>query len=212
MSRLKKDHLDIVNKFQGDERKLATSLLTKYLNDYSIENISDINTLKEVIYYEIIQNRLQAKLNEFATQKTIPIQLVNVMHENSEAILKLKNSLGLFAEKEKKNEFDSLKSLKKRFQVWLKENALTRHLVCPHCSKMVLLKMKTDIWDSQKHPFFPRDKVLCSDHLMTLYKQNKLSREDIAKVLEVSPDYVSWLLNKWKTYFDIQQENKSDVV
>ncbi len=192
---LTKDHKEIVNKFKGEERKQALSLLEKYFKDYSIESVSDINTLKEIIFYEIIQYRLQDKLNDFAESKTIPIQLVNVMHENSEAIIKLKNSLGLFADKEKKSEYDVLKHLKRRFSVWLNENQASRTLVCPHCSKMVLLKMKTDIWESQKHPYF-RDRVIYNKVLIQLYHDQKITKKDLAGVLETSEDYIDWVINK----------------
>jgi len=192
---LTKDHKDIINKFKGEERKQAQGLLEKYFKDYSIESVSDINTLKEIIFYEIIQYRLQDKLNEFAASKTIPIQLVNVMHENSEAIIKLKNSLGLFADKEKKTEYDVLKHLKRRFQVWLGENQASRTLICPHCSKMILLKMKTDIWESQKHPYF-KDRVIYNKVLFQLYHDQKITKKDLAGVIETSEDYISWVIDK----------------
>ena len=130
---LKSEYKDIVNKFKGEEKKVVENLLEKYLRDYSIETISDVNTLKEVIYYEVIQHRLQDKMNELAENKTIPIQLVNVMHENSDAIIRLKNSLGLFESKEKDDK-DVLNLLKKRFKVWLAENQGSRTLTCPHCN------------------------------------------------------------------------------
>jgi len=192
---LTKEHKDIVNKFQGAEKKIASTLVEKYLKDYSIETISDINTLKEVIYYEIIQYRLQDKLNDFATQKTIPIQLVNVMHENSEAIIKLKNSLGLFSNKEKKTNYDVLKHLKKRFSLWLEENQASRTLICPHCSKLVLLKIRTKEWEAQKHPFF-KDRVIYNKALFDLYHSKKISKKDVADILETSEDYIDWVIEK----------------
>lgn len=202
---LTKDHKEIVNKFKGEEKKQALSLLEKYLKDYSIESVSDVNTLKEILFYEIIQYRLQDKLNDFAESKTIPIQLVNVMHENSDAIIKLKNSLGLFADKEKKTEYDVLKHLKRRFQVWLDENQASRTLVCPHCSKMILLKMKTDIWESQKHPYF-YDRVIYNKVLFQLYHDKKINKKDLAGVLETSEDYIDWVINK------IEKVNNGPVV
>jgi len=209
---LTKEHKDIIEKFKGDERKLASNLIERYLKDYSIESVSDLNTLKEVIYYEIIQCRLQDKLNEFADSKTIPIQLVNVMHENSDAIIRLKNSLGLFADKEKKTEYDVLKHLKRRFSVWLNENQGSRTLVCPHCSKMVLLKIKTDAWTSQKHPFF-KDRILYNEHLFKLYRANTITKKDLATILETSEDYIDWILEKVeKAYGDGQGSPEGKVL
>jgi len=201
---LSKEHKDIIGKFQGDEKKLAGNLIERYLKDYSIESVSDLNTLKEVIYYEVIQTRLQDKLNEFAQSKTIPIQLVNVMHQNSDAIIRLKNSLGLFADKEKKTEYDVLKHLKRRFGVWLKENQGSRTLICPHCSKMIMLKIKTDAWEAQKHPWF-KDRVLYNEHLFKLYKTQVITKKDLATILETSEDYIDWVLEKVEKVFGSEQ-------
>lgn len=183
------------------EKKLASALLASYLKDYTIETIADRNTLKEIIYLEVNQIRLQEKLNEFFDQKTktVPIDLIEIIHKNSDAIIKLKNTLGLNKSKEAKKEaYDVLQHLFQRAEKWRAENQGSRTLVCPHCSKMVLLKIRTTFYDTQKHPFF-KDKILYNAHLIKLYTENKLSRDDVAKVLEVSPDYVDWLVEKvWK--------------
>jgi len=186
---------DIVDKFKGDEKVIAESLLDRYLRDYSLETTSDVNTLKEVIYYEVIQQRLQQKLNSFADNQSVPIQLVEIMHKNSDVIVKLKNTLGLFAEREKKTEYDVLAHMKRRFKVWLNENQASRTLACPHCGKMMMLKLKTEAWEAMKHPFF-RDKVLYNYHLIKLYQESKITRDDVSKVLECSPDYVDWVITK----------------
>lgn len=202
---------DIVDKFKGDEQKLANNLLERYLKDYSIESTSDINTLKEVIYYEVIQQRLQQKLNDFAANASVPAQLVDMMHKNTDIIIKLKNTLGLFAEKEKKTEYDVLSHMKRRFKTWMHENQATRTLVCPHCSKMIMLKMRTEAWESQKHPFF-RDKILYNHHLIKLYQESKISRDDVGKVLQCSPDYVDWVIQKIERekQLDGQQEQSQE--
>ena len=196
-------YTDIIDKFKGPESDLAASLLEKYLKEYAIESVSDINTLKEVIYYEVVQTRFQLKLNDFSDNKSVPIQIVEIMHRNSDMIVKLKNSLGLFAEKEKRTEYDVLQHLKRRFKTWLNENQGSRTLSCPHCGKMILLKIRTDVWESQKHPFF-RDKVLYNHHLIQLYKQQRLSKEDVAKVLECSPDYVEFITER------VEKESRRD--
>jgi hypothetical protein len=188
----------LVSKFKSaSEKAQARSLLKRYLEDYSIETVSDRNTLKEVIYLEVVQTRLQDKLNEFHERdsKAIPIQLVEIIHKNSKIIIELKNALGLNKAKEKKSSYDAFDHLKKRFKKWREENQASRTLICPHCAKMVLLKIRTDIWEAQKHPFF-KDKILYNKYLMELYRSNKISKEDVARVLECSPDYIDWLIDK----------------
>jgi len=188
-----KEYKDIVEKFTGDEKKIAQSLLEKYLRDYKIETIADVNTLKEVIFYEVIQDRLQNKLNSFSGNQSVPIQLLSSMHGNSDKILSLKERLGLT--KERAKGYDALKHLQKRFRAWMEENQASRTLTCPHCAKMILLKIRTEAWEAQKHPFF-KDKVLYNKYLMELYHKGTVTKEDVAKVLECSPDYVLWLVEK----------------
>jgi len=192
---------DVTSMFSDKkEIKQGRELLGKYLEDYTIEAISDKNTLKEVIYLEIIQQRMQEKLNEYYKKdsKAVPIQLVEIIHKNSEAILKLKSSLGLNKSKDKTNSVDALAMLKTRFQQWLKDNQATRTIICPHekCGQMIMLKMRTEMWDAQRHPFF-KDRILGNKHLIKLYQNKLISKSDVAKVLEVSDDYVDWLVDKW---------------
>ncbi len=197
-----KSGIDMVSMFTNrKEIKKARILLEKYLGDYTIESISDKNTLKEVIYLEIVQQRLQEKLNEYYDKdsKAVPIQLVETIHKNSEAILKLKTSLGLNREKDQRSSVDILSIMKVRFQQWLKQNQASRTLLCPHenCGQMIMLKMRTEEWEAQKHPFF-KDRILGNVHLVKLYQDRTITKEDVAKVLETSDDYIDWLIDTWQ--------------
>ncbi len=180
------------------ERKIAKELLDKYLEDYVIESIADKNTLKEIIYYEVVQIRLQDKLNELYKSNTaVPMNMIDVMHKNSDVIIKMKGVLGVNKSKnEQETPYDAFSHLKERFKKWLVQNQGSRTLVCPHCSKMILLKIRTEIWESQKHPFF-MDKILANKHLIAMFIEKKLTRDDVAKILETSPDYIDWLVERW---------------
>ena len=202
--------IDIAVLFQNkDEAKKAKELLTKYLSDYSIETIAEKNTLRELIYLEIVQSRLQEKLNEYYEKdsKAVPIQLIEVIHKNSDAILKLKDSLGLGKDKNKRSAYDALQHLLRRAKKWREENQASRTLSCPHCGKMILLKIRTEMWEAQKHPFF-KDKVLYNEHLFKMLNEQKVSKEDVAKVLECSPDYISWVIEKIQGKNEEQQRSK----
>ena len=196
------------------ETKRGRELLEKYLSDYAIEAISDKNALKEVIYLEIVQTRLQEKLNGYYKKdsKAVPIQLIEVIHKNSEAILKLKASLGLNREKQKSSAIDALAILKIRFKQWLSQNQGTRTLVCPHkkCGKMIMLKIRTTAWIAQKHPYF-RDRILANKHLTKLYMDKVLTREDVAKILDSSTDYIDWVVERWAQNKAVKEEQKVNI-
>jgi hypothetical protein len=89
-----------------------------------------------------------------------------------------------------------LEQLRKKFVLWEKENQASRTFVCPCCSKMLMLHVKPDVWEVQEHKFF-RDKILCNEHLVKLFKENKITKEDVALILGTSPQYVLWLIEKW---------------
>ena len=69
--------------------------------------------------------------------------------------------------------------------------------------RIILLRIRTDIWEAQKHPFF-KDNRLYNKHLFKLLETDIITKEDVAKVLEVSEDYVDWMVEKIK-------ENKQKV-
>ena len=192
--------VDITGKFKDkDEGKLAQVLLDRYLKDYELESVSDSNTIQEVIYYEVLQTRLQDKINELYANnvKAIPYDMVGIMHKNSETIIKLKSTLGLNrSSKDKLVGYDAYDHWRKRHEVWLSQNQAGRTIKCPHCEQFVLLKMRTDVWEAQKHPFF-QDNIVWNAHLMAhLGKTVYIDEKFVSNVLETSPDYVSFMVQK----------------
>ena len=186
--------LDISELFEDQsEKKAAKALVLKYLSDYTIETISDKNNLKSLIYLEIINTRLQKVLNKFQAEEKAPdSRVVRTVHENIEQITELKEKLGITRDKQDLNSasgYGYLQALKAKYKVWLSENQASRYMLCPHCGKQVLLKIDMNHWHAQKHPFF-KDRILGNEHLIELYKQEKLTKLDLAKIFETSEDYV----------------------
>ena len=78
----------------------------------------------------------------------------------------------------------------------LKKARMDINFKCPHCEQFVLLKMRMDAWDSQKHPFF-KDNTVWNTHLMShLGKTVFVDEQFVANVLETSKDYVSMMVQK----------------
>ncbi len=217
----------------SEEKKQAQTLLRKYLRDYSIETVSDRNTLKDLIYLEVLNSRLQQSINKsFNVEegKTVvpPKEMIRVIHANIEQVTTLKEKLGITRQKEQDKHKDPLAYiylLQKKRKKWLEENQASRYMSCPHCGKSTLLKIKMDVWEAQKHPWF-KDRILGNDELIKSYKETlvaldklkdagvKFRLEDdylviegvkfplllkqrLARVFEVSHDYIVWLLDKW---------------
>jgi len=210
--------LDVVSKFNNKyEKKRAKELLHRYLQDFTIENISEKNTLIEIIFSEVIQSRLQDKVNVFYDRdKAVPLELLKAIQDNSNHIIKLKDSLGIYKAKQKESGYDVIANLKKRAKKWREENQASRTLFLPikclECGdikpKPILLKIRTDMWEAQKHPFF-KDRILFNEHIVRLYLEKTLTKEDVSKIFECSTDYIDWLVEKiWKTNLKYQEIEK----
>jgi DNA-directed RNA polymerase subunit RPC12/RpoP len=182
-----------------DEKKLAKSLLKKYLDDFVPESTSDINILGNIIFLEVVTLRLQSELNKrHNEEKDIPLKMIELLHKNLSETMSLKESLGITKKTKDESENSVAKkiaSIRSQFKVWSEQNQASRTICCPYCGQMVLLKMDCSHYDSQKHPFF-KDRILGNTHLIDMYQKQRITKEDVAKVLEVSPDYIDWLLKK----------------
>lgn len=210
------DLLDIEDMFvDKEEKKEAKKLLNKYLNTYTIDSISEKNTLKQLVFLEVFNNRLQRELNKYHSEgQPSPPKTIESLHSNLNQISSLKEKIGLCNTKKDRslNEgYAIIDTLYKKWSLWRSENQGSRSLNCPHCGKMIMLKIRTDAWEAQKHPFF-KDRILANPHLLELYRLNKITTEDVALVLGTSTDYIQWLIKKiYFKEFNIIKENIEDL-
>ena len=173
------------------EKLLARMLLKKYLEDYTIETVSDKNTLKQLIYFEVIQHRLERITNQAHKEnKAVPLKYLDSLHKNSNQIVNLKQTLGLTHEKQGKGDlYSDLSNVMKKFANWRKENIAERTLFVD--GKPMLLKMRVDSYDASKHPFF-KGRFLTSPTLLKLYKDTK--------------DLLNWVKTHNNTIISIENE------
>lgn len=148
--------IDVAAFFEDpDEKGKAAEFYTRYCEDYEVETISDKNMITNLVYLEVLNLRFQKLLNKAYTAdaKGAPTQLIETMHDNLDKIISMKERLGLTREKEEESSADALKTLQKKYKLWLSKNQGSRTLVCPHCGKMTMLRIKLSAWDVQKHPY-----------------------------------------------------------
>lgn len=204
--------IDVDSLFVNKEDKIeAKKLIIKYLDDYTPETVSDINTLRSVLFLEVLNNRLQNELNDDKEQdKDVNLKVIKTIHENLNQILILKNSLGLTKDKKTGNvkSLDrKLKLMRNQFKVWMENNQATRETVCPYCAQQFLLRIRMEHWEEQKHAYF-KDRVLYNLRLVELFLENKITKQDVATILECSPDYIDWVMEKWKTNPHYKEKKK----
>jgi len=182
-----------------EERKLGAKLLAQYMHQFSVDSVSDKNALQQLVYLEVIQVRMQNEMNKVHKETNATnLKMVDALQQNLTSIQNLKQQLGLIEQTTEKDDVVKyIDLLKDKFKRWRSENQASRHFTCPHCSQMVLLKIRTEAWEAQKHPMF-KDRLLGNGHLIALYEQKKITDEDVALILGTSPDYTKWLVEKWK--------------
>ena len=194
------------------EKRWGTIRYNSYKEKYHIDNISDLTLLSELVFREALQMRYKLQIEKVAESKTtatdrakIPSSILSALDENLDKIINLKKELGLLREDKGDDPFKYVQQLKKKFKKWMENNQGSRTVKCPHCSKVIMLKIRTDKWDAEKHPFF-RDSILTNEHLIQLYKEKKITKEDVGKILGSSIFFVDWLIDKWYK----NTENPSD--
>ena len=194
-------------KFVGDgletqEKRLACIRFNEYVKNYNISSYSDLQLLEELVYRETLQSRTKKniedkrkKAEEKNEDVNIPTYLVDSLDTSTETIIILKERLGILRDiKDADEGFNYIQKLKDKMKIWAKENQ-DRTFACPHCSKMILLYMKPDAWETMKHPFF-ESKVLGNKKLWELYKQGKITKQEVAEVLGCSDKFIDWLESK----------------
>lgn len=191
-----------------EEAKDALHLFREYQRNKEFTDFSDIEVLKQLVYFRIHQKRMQAILN---TSDKINDRALLAYDKVQSNILNLSKQLGLLEESEGKDPLEEWNKLTRKAKVWRDKNRIAFEARCDHCSKMVLFTIRSKIqikgewvqvYDVIKHPFF-RDKVLCNPWMWELYKQKKITKLDIAKMLfpeqwkEMKVTYyVDWLEKK----------------
>jgi hypothetical protein len=199
------------------EFKHGKEKFEEYTSIYHITQFSDLQLLEDLVFYEIASERMkvniedkkseQEKKNKTLPEKeySIPTYIHTALNSNLEQILILKEKLGLLTKQDSNDSFSYLQLLKEKFKIWCSENTGSRTLICPHCSKIVLLRIRTDIWETQQHPMF-KDKTLYNQHLIDMYLAGKIDANDVAKVLGTSPKYTEWLIEKFHQRKDKENE------
>jgi len=202
------------------EEKIAQDSLRKYLNDFVPETISDIMILRDIIFLETLNGRFQDKLNEPDVDNRDMINFTKLVHENLDKILSLKDAVGITRDKkmaEANSLADKIGMMRKQAELFRKQNQASFQTSCQYCGQLNLLTIRTNHYDSMKHPFF-KDRVLGNEYIVQLYLAGKLTKQDVANIFECGKDYIDWLIGKWhltserkrKEFKKLQEQNATN--
>jgi hypothetical protein len=186
-----------------DEKSLAEDLFVKYLDEYEFESTSDILRLQDLVFKYILKVRIQKRLNELTSTKGADGKEkkaycsdkdVKPLLDLEKAITDDKIALGIDKpDDENKDELTGLQMLMKRFEKYINFNRNEFTTVCAHCGSMLLLRRRVKDFENLLHPFFS-GRWLYNKAIINDVKKNIISKEQAARYLRTSPDYIDYAI------------------
>ena len=186
------------------EKRWGSFRFQDYLSSYAhLNKLGNIQLLEELVWKEVIQERYKKQIgalgkvigqNTDGSDKIEPVSkgLQEAADEGLRIITEIKTKLGMFEDQKTTDAFKEFQLLKIKAAEYRKAHPLSFKCTCPFCARIFYLKRQTEHYEEFKSPF-AEDKVLNNKPLFKLFKDGKLTKEDVADVLGVSPDYIDWL-------------------
>ena len=147
----------------ASEQNLAQDKFRAYLTNNEIESDSDIDTLKSLIFNEVLESRIQGRFNELAEEKKYPDDrliksLVDVQNQKSS----LKIKLGIDKKAEENDDLSAYQLLHKRVDKYINDHkdefTIGLGFECDKCNhqnwETFLLYKRVKDFKMIKHPYF----------------------------------------------------------
>jgi len=199
-----------------EEKEFAQNLLDRYLEESSLESAAEKDTLRQLIDLEILAERYKKilKTEYEKANPAIPRDDVEQLRETEKQILELKKNLGLTANKDEQenNVAKIMEDMKLRFNKWINqpENRSNFTFQCHNCGETFLLRRRLDKEKDEIkiHPWFIEGGILFNKEIFIDLSQGKITREQAARYLDCSVDYLEWILKEYPIEKDLEQENE----
>lgn len=192
---VKKRRIDIGSKFSNTEdKKIAKKLFDDYLDNYDIDDFSDLNVLADLIFEEVLKYNAEKQVDELRKNKhKLSDTAISNLHCIQDRILKLRNQLNLGKIDKEEDDLTALQSLKKRFEKYIPFNRNEFTSICSNCQTPLLFRRKVKDFENLKHPFFS-GRFYYNPRGIALVKEGIWTKEQYAYVFYTSPDYVDWCI------------------
>jgi hypothetical protein len=218
--------------FSNDkEQILAETRFRNYLENNEIESVSDIDTLKSLVYNEIFEQRIQGELNKLADEnKYPPEKLTKQLTDVQNQKLSLKVKLGIDKKDEERDELSAYQLLQKRVIKYINDHkdefTIGLGFDCERCNhknwESFLIYKQVKDFKVLKHPYFA-GRFLFNYEIIKDVKDKKLSKEDAWRYLLCSGegkfykpgsedkkyciDYINYCLENWTEITDLIKKN-----
>jgi len=177
-----------------EEKQKAIQLYDQYVSEHSFESLAEKSTLINLVYLEILNDRIKMFIEQEGKDKkgAIPLRMTEQLVENTNQIMSLKEKLGMMKDADSENALELINELKEKALAYYNEHAGETYVKCPECQNLFRLLMKVDGLEPAKATFF-RGTTLYNQKLMELYHYKKVSLEEVADILGVNHKYVTFI-------------------
>lgn len=177
----------------------------EYLAAYPhLNTLGNSQLLEELVWVEAILEANKQKRADIVNIKAkagSPIKdsndavsrtLKDDIQAGRDEVIALKTKLAMFEAHKDRDAYQTIQELMEKFETYRKNNPSSFKCTCPFCAKSFALMRRTDQYSEFISPFL-EDKILNNKPLMEIYHQGLLSKEQVAKVLGVYPQFIDWL-------------------
>jgi len=197
------------------EKKRAKSIFEQYLETKEFSDVSELSTLSMLVYNRILVERIQASINSQKNKEGIYLindKLAKSLHDAENQTIALEKQLGLDTINTKEDDLTALQRAKKQFHMHIQFNRNEYTCTCSNCGFPMLLRKKCDknFWDVIKHPFFSGRWYFNYEAIQDV-KNGKLTKEQYARYMHTSVDYVDWCLKNEGMIIEINNIPKEDL-
>ena len=189
------------------EKQKAIKLYDQYVSEHSFESLAEKSTLINLVYLEILNDRIKLFIEQEGKEKkgAIPLKMTEQLVSNTTQIMELKEKLGMMRDADSENALDLMNELKEKALTYYNEHAGCTTIRCPYCQQLFNLLMDVSNLTPEKCSFF-RGTMLYNLPLLNLYHLKKITREEVASVLGVHQNYVDFIYNN----LYLKELNKND--
>jgi hypothetical protein len=205
----------------ASEQDLAIEKFRSYLTNNEIESNSDLDTLRSLIFNEVLESRIQKQFNKLAEEKKYPTdKLIKSLVDIQDQKSALKIKLGIDKKADEVDDLSAYQLLHKRVDKYVNDHkdefTIGLGFECEKCShqnwETFLLYKRVKDFKMIKHGWFA-GRFLFNYELMLDVKNKKISKEQATRYLMCSGqgkfyrpqaedkkwcnDYVDYLLENW---------------
>ena len=184
------------NFIDDTEKKEAKRLFDAYLDHNAFENYADLQTLGQLVYNEILIQRIQRTINTQRTKEDefyVNDKLVKSLHDTENQVEELKKRLNL-NKTEKSDQLTELEQLEKGLLLEYEFNKNEFTTVSPCCGQLLRFNRRVKDFEAIKHPAFV-GRWLCNLRMLEDIEKGELTIEKAAYYQHTTPYYIQWLLD-----------------